>query len=327
MWLHLVTRDAFDAAIFYGEVLGWTSPGCCDVRYEDEEVVLVCAGQPVAALGGGAPGSAPDPRVRPHWQVRFTVRDATVCARAAVEHGGAIMGSTRGQDGRLRDPARPRGRPVHGLRTPSPPGHRRGADAGGSRGPSVTDGPRHRRSDDDVPSDGLRGPARALDAEGLGCGRPTREEGDFGACGEGGGLPYGRGCDRGGAGCELRREGPGEGRRHGRALERPVVCAPALSACGKGAARSGLGSHVGSGAARHLVRSRRKFIADSVSTVSPCWLNTSMSVCTIPRSGLDCEGRAETTVVRIDRLSPGRTGRVQRNSSTPGEARLATLLT
>ncbi|MEK0100470.1 VOC family protein, partial [Streptomyces sp. A475] len=90
LWLHLVTRDAFDAAIFYGEVLGWTSPGCCDVRYEDEEVVLVCSGQPVAALGGGAPGSAPDPHVRPHWQVRFTVRDATACARAAVEHGGAV---------------------------------------------------------------------------------------------------------------------------------------------------------------------------------------------------------------------------------------------
>uniref|UniRef100_A0AAU1UHJ2 VOC family protein n=1 Tax=Streptomyces sp. NBC_00119 TaxID=2975659 RepID=A0AAU1UHJ2_9ACTN len=90
LWLRLVTRDAFDAAIFYGEVLGWTSPGCCDVRYEDEEIVLVCAGQPVATLGGGAPGSAPDPQVRPHWQVRFTVRDAMACARAAVEHGGAV---------------------------------------------------------------------------------------------------------------------------------------------------------------------------------------------------------------------------------------------
>lgn len=92
LWLRLVTRDAFDAAIFYGEVLGWTSPGCCDVRYEHEEIVLVCAGQPVATLGGGAPGSAPDPQVRPHWQVRFTVRDAMACARAAVERGGAVMG-------------------------------------------------------------------------------------------------------------------------------------------------------------------------------------------------------------------------------------------
>ncbi|MFE5023826.1 VOC family protein [Streptomyces sp. NPDC056656] len=107
LWLRLVTRDAFDAAIFYGEVLGWTAPGFCDVRYEDEEVVLVCGGQPVAALVGGTPGSAPDPQLRPHWQVRFTVGDVATCTQAAVEHGGTVTGceaDTTGDCVTLLDP-------------------------------------------------------------------------------------------------------------------------------------------------------------------------------------------------------------------------------
>ena len=35
-WLGLRTRDAFDAAIFYGEVLDWATdrPGSCQVEYE-----------------------------------------------------------------------------------------------------------------------------------------------------------------------------------------------------------------------------------------------------------------------------------------------------
>jgi len=105
LWLRLVTRDAFDAAIFYGEVLGWTSPGCCDVRYEDGAVVLVCAGEPVAALGGGAPESVPDPRLRPHWQVRFTVADVEACVRAAREQGGTVTNEdANGACVTLRDP-------------------------------------------------------------------------------------------------------------------------------------------------------------------------------------------------------------------------------
>lgn len=35
-FIRLHTRDAFDAAMFYGEVLDWATerPGCCEVRYE-----------------------------------------------------------------------------------------------------------------------------------------------------------------------------------------------------------------------------------------------------------------------------------------------------
>ena len=41
---------------------------------------------------------------------------------------------------------------------------------------------------------------------------------------------------------------------------------------------------------------------------------------------LDLDGTASWMLTRTDRVSPGRTGRTQRNSSTPGEARLAHLV-
>ena len=74
-WTRLQTRDAFDAAIFYGEVLDWACerPGCCDVRYEHEEVVLRHGGHVVARLTSGAVEAAPDPSLRPHWHTHFTV--------------------------------------------------------------------------------------------------------------------------------------------------------------------------------------------------------------------------------------------------------------
>src|ERR671919_1725289 len=74
-FIRLHTRDAFDAAIFYGEVLEWasTAPGCCEVTYEGEEVVLRSNDEVVARIESGALGSAPDPTIRPHWQVHFAV--------------------------------------------------------------------------------------------------------------------------------------------------------------------------------------------------------------------------------------------------------------
>ncbi|MFF1685280.1 MULTISPECIES: VOC family protein [unclassified Streptomyces] len=98
--LRLVTRNAFDAAIFYGEVLGWTRPGGCDVRYENEEVVLVCGGLSMARISSGAVEAAPDPDVRPHWEVQFTVGDIAECARTAVKHDGAVTGEWDDEAGR-----------------------------------------------------------------------------------------------------------------------------------------------------------------------------------------------------------------------------------
>ncbi|GHA17582.1 VOC family protein [Streptomyces echinoruber] len=104
-FIRLHTRDAFDAAIFYGEVLEWASsrPGCCEVGYEGEEVVLRSRGEVVARIESGALEAAPDPAIRPHWQVHFRVPDVAACARAAELNGGGVLhqGTTEAV---LRDP-------------------------------------------------------------------------------------------------------------------------------------------------------------------------------------------------------------------------------
>ncbi|MEU6995516.1 VOC family protein [Streptomyces sp. NPDC046465] len=103
----LHTRNAFDAAIFYGEVLGWASaePGACEVDYEDEEVVLRSQGDVVARIHSGAVDSAPDPAVRPRWQIHFTVDDVEACVRAARAHGGSVLLREEGSaEAVLRDP-------------------------------------------------------------------------------------------------------------------------------------------------------------------------------------------------------------------------------
>ncbi|MFJ9543344.1 VOC family protein [Streptomyces sp. NPDC101225] len=97
-FIRLHTRDAFDAAIFYGEVLDWATarPGACEVQYEGGEVVLRSQGDIVARIESGALGAAPDPTIRPHWQVHFAVRDVAACVRAAERHGGSVL--TKGSD-------------------------------------------------------------------------------------------------------------------------------------------------------------------------------------------------------------------------------------
>ncbi|MEU6355797.1 VOC family protein [Streptomyces sp. NPDC047072] len=104
-FIRLHTRDAFDAAIFYGEVLDWASerPGCCEVHYEGGEVVLRSGGDVVARIESGALGSAPDPTIRPHWRVHFAVDDVAACARAAQAHGGSVR-SVNGDEAVLCDP-------------------------------------------------------------------------------------------------------------------------------------------------------------------------------------------------------------------------------
>ncbi|MFJ1969724.1 VOC family protein [Streptomyces sp. NPDC087903] len=104
-FIRLHTRDAFDAAIFYGEVLDWASDrdGCCEVEYAGGEVVLRSGGDVVARIMSGALGSAPDPAIRPHWQVHFAVSDVAACTRAAEQHGGSVL-SKDGDEAVLRDP-------------------------------------------------------------------------------------------------------------------------------------------------------------------------------------------------------------------------------
>ncbi|MFJ5774161.1 VOC family protein [Streptomyces sp. NPDC093094] len=104
-FIRLHTRDAFDAAIFYGEVLEWAAagPGCCEVHYEGEEVVLRSGGDVVARIESGALEAAPDPTIRPHWQVHFTVADVSAAARVAERNGGSVLTEST-EEAVLRDP-------------------------------------------------------------------------------------------------------------------------------------------------------------------------------------------------------------------------------
>lgn len=91
--LRLRTRDAFEAAIFYGGVLEWADgdPEGCTVSYENDEVVVRSRENVVARLGSGAVGAAPNPVVRPHWNVQFAVPRLRRCVDAARAVGGTLV--------------------------------------------------------------------------------------------------------------------------------------------------------------------------------------------------------------------------------------------
>lgn len=107
--LELHTRDAFAMAIFYGEVFGWaTESGRVEVDYQYDAVVVRVDGRTVATLLGGAIGEAPDPQVRPRWEVSFYVDDVDAVAKAAVSAGGRVatgpVDTPFGRAAGLRDP-------------------------------------------------------------------------------------------------------------------------------------------------------------------------------------------------------------------------------
>ncbi|MER5304436.1 VOC family protein [Streptomyces lasiicapitis] len=107
VFVSLHTRHAFEAAIFYGEVLGWESAesDCCKVDYENDEVVLRSRGDVVARIHSGAVEEAPDPSVRPRWQIHFAVADVATCVSAARAHGGSARYTDEGmQEAVLSDP-------------------------------------------------------------------------------------------------------------------------------------------------------------------------------------------------------------------------------
>ncbi|MEV8533691.1 VOC family protein [Streptomyces sp. NPDC051211] len=112
-WLELRTRNAFDAAVFYGEVLGWASgrPGCCEVSYEHDQVVLRRHdGEPIARLDSGpVDESSSEPVRRPRWHVHFRVPALAAAIEAATALGGAVVSEEAAAPGRpesvtVRDP-------------------------------------------------------------------------------------------------------------------------------------------------------------------------------------------------------------------------------
>jgi predicted enzyme related to lactoylglutathione lyase len=140
-WLELRTRDTFDAAIFYGEVLEWACghAGCCEVAYAEEagDILLRHGTRTVARVLGGASEQDRDPHIRPRWHVHFRVPDPEAAVRAAEARGGAALPATSYGPGRggitLRDPDGA----LFGIAPPGgPPGFARAAPvaAGGSSG-------------------------------------------------------------------------------------------------------------------------------------------------------------------------------------------------
>ncbi|WP_308315782.1 VOC family protein [Streptomyces sp. ISL-100] len=110
-WVELHTRNAFDAALFYGGVLEWGNggEGGCEVWYEEDQVVLRQGGEPVARLNSGpVEEAARRPQLRPRWLVHFKVPDLESAKAAALEHGGSIASGAEwgghGQQVTLRDP-------------------------------------------------------------------------------------------------------------------------------------------------------------------------------------------------------------------------------
>ncbi|MGW2282996.1 VOC family protein [Streptomyces sp. NPDC001770] len=108
-WLRLRTRNAFDAAIFYGGVLDWASgrPGSCEVSYEEDEVIVRFEGRPLARISSGAVEASPDPVLRPHWQVQFLVEEVAETAEAVRRAGGTVIAIDEvrgGTEAVVRDP-------------------------------------------------------------------------------------------------------------------------------------------------------------------------------------------------------------------------------
>jgi predicted enzyme related to lactoylglutathione lyase len=103
--VRLRTRDAFEAAMFYGGVLQWAGdrPDAPSTSYEQDEVVVRSRGTVVARLSSGAVEGAPDPAVRPHWSVQFRVADVDACVGTARSLGAAVL-SRAADYAELRDP-------------------------------------------------------------------------------------------------------------------------------------------------------------------------------------------------------------------------------
>ncbi|MFJ6793539.1 VOC family protein [Streptomyces sp. NPDC091268] len=110
-WIELHTADAFDAALFYGEVLRWLDEeeaGSLGVSYEEDQVVLRHQGQAVARLNSGpVEAGSPQPVRRPRWLVNFRVPSVERAVGEALELGAEIMEDSGSLDSRrvtLRDP-------------------------------------------------------------------------------------------------------------------------------------------------------------------------------------------------------------------------------
>ncbi|KIF72951.1 glyoxalase/bleomycin resistance protein/dioxygenase [Streptomyces sp. 150FB] len=92
-WLELRTRDAAQAARFYGQVLGWApeAEGDFTLEHKEDHSVLRQDGHVLAKIRGGGVQATPDPQIRPRWHVYFRVPEVTGAVEAAVRGGGKLI--------------------------------------------------------------------------------------------------------------------------------------------------------------------------------------------------------------------------------------------
>ncbi|MFD4025762.1 VOC family protein [Streptomyces sp. NPDC058576] len=85
--IDLQTRDAFDAAVFYGEVLGWAEGEDVDVVHRKDHVLVRLRGRVILSLRSGGVQTSPLAHLRPRWLVNFAVDDVERAAAAATGAG------------------------------------------------------------------------------------------------------------------------------------------------------------------------------------------------------------------------------------------------
>ncbi|WP_425472886.1 hypothetical protein [Streptomyces botrytidirepellens] len=77
--------------MFYGEIFGWASGrDGCTAAYEDGEVIVREAAQPVAVLRGEPVEDRPDPRTDARWHAHFQMSDVDATTDLAQASGGTV---------------------------------------------------------------------------------------------------------------------------------------------------------------------------------------------------------------------------------------------
>ncbi|MFJ4126534.1 VOC family protein [[Kitasatospora] papulosa] len=87
--LDLQTRSVFEAAVFYGEILGWTAAEDADIVYRNDHVLVKLKDRVILSLRGGGLQTSALPALRPRWLVTFAVTDVERSVTAAMKGGGS----------------------------------------------------------------------------------------------------------------------------------------------------------------------------------------------------------------------------------------------
>ncbi|WP_371621537.1 VOC family protein [Streptomyces sp. NBC_01116] len=87
--LDLQTRDVFEAAVFYGEILGWAAEEDIDMDYRKDHVLVKLKDRVILSLRGGGVQTSPLAHLRPRWLVNFAVDDVERAVSATMRAGGS----------------------------------------------------------------------------------------------------------------------------------------------------------------------------------------------------------------------------------------------